>query len=213
MAVGVRPRHRHQTKIIRTCSRLGMGSDYFFALLEVLAGRVRRMMCLRRISAARCEIATPSCGTVRNDTVSLRPCVIPRLVSTPRKNSVILSKRRSRAVEGSALEVAAPAVPDAITSASVFDHRLRFWEAPLCKGSCQPVRLTEGLPLKISIFWQAQCPRAAQQSLRHGFAVPPPFTQGRLWRGTQASLYHEHPRRGRVSQANSSKTPLAAIEV
>ena len=55
-------------------------------------------------------------------------------------------------------------------------------KAPLCKGSCQPNRLTEGLLPQYDFaetVLEMQDPTA--QSLRHGFAVPPPFTQGRLW--------------------------------
>ena len=47
----------------------------------------------------------------------------------------------------------------------------RIVYGPAC-GARQPLRLTK----------QA-CVLPTAQSLRHGFAVPPPFTQGRLWCG------------------------------
>ena len=52
--------------------------------------------------------------------------------------------------------------------------------APLCKGSCQPQRLTEGLPGWYSEMGRRSflCAALAGQPLRH--CVPPPLTQGRL---------------------------------
>ncbi len=47
----------------------------------------------------------------------------------------------------------------------------------------------QGSPLRDRALIPAQYKPLSLQSLRHGFAVPPPFTQGRLWRGRNSAAH------------------------
>ena len=71
--------------------------------------------------------------------------------------------------------------------ASVDVRRVKAKKAPLCKGGSQAGSLTGGLICDDAVGGR----KVPEQSLRHGEAVPPPFTQGRLGCGAIREVFAE----------------------
>ena len=86
----------------------------------------------------------------------------------------------------------------ALPKGSIFSEIAQL--APLCKGSCQPQRLTEGLSTTQHKPEGAHSPRPMLdgQPLRH--CVPPPLTQGRLPGSAKSSPWRTRPRAQRKTK-------------